>query len=277
MPKLYLGADEVTPAMTIVQESTIVFDGIYDTSTNPAATVSTVKDALVEYVLTATFDELNAYVRQTVQGEIDALQSSKQNTLAFDGTYNAETNKVATVKTVADKLAEIVADAPDSFNTLKEMSDWITEHADSAAAMNSAIQTNTDNIGVLQTSFEELNKKTLYAHHIKFSGRNVLYMNTPHFTIHTESSDAFTYNTLLNWLNEQGFESADNYLDIPPLIRQSGTSGNSYLVIYCGMYVTGGAIYICGHSYFPEIGVTTVEAKLSEGGYTVSDIPMKIF
>lgn len=44
---------------------------------------------------------------------------------------------------ITEKVAEIVADAPEDFDTLKEMSDWIAGHEDSAAAMNSQIQANT--------------------------------------------------------------------------------------------------------------------------------------
>lgn len=44
---------------------------------------------------------------------------------------------------ITEKVAEIVADAPEDFDTLKEMSDWIASHEESAAAMNSAIQANT--------------------------------------------------------------------------------------------------------------------------------------
>lgn len=44
---------------------------------------------------------------------------------------------------ITEKVAEIVADAPEDFDTLKEMSDWIDSHEESAAAMNSAIQQNT--------------------------------------------------------------------------------------------------------------------------------------
>ena len=44
---------------------------------------------------------------------------------------------------ITEKVAEIVADAPQDFNTLKEISDWIAGHEDSAAAMNSAIRENT--------------------------------------------------------------------------------------------------------------------------------------
>ena len=43
---------------------------------------------------------------------------------------------------ITEKVAEIVADAPENFDTLKEMSDWISQHEESAAAMNTAIRAN---------------------------------------------------------------------------------------------------------------------------------------
>ena len=47
---------------------------------------------------------------------------------------------------VAAKIAEIVADAPEDLDTLKEIADWISAHANDAAAMNTQIQTNKNNI-----------------------------------------------------------------------------------------------------------------------------------
>ena len=41
--------------------------------------------------------------------------------------------------TAQTEVAKIVADAPESYDTLKEIADWIGTHTDSAAAMNSAI------------------------------------------------------------------------------------------------------------------------------------------
>ena len=52
---------------------------------------------------------------------------------------------------ITAKVAEIVADAPEDFDTLKEMSDWISQHEDSAAAMNSAIQQNATDISDLES------------------------------------------------------------------------------------------------------------------------------
>lgn len=81
--------------------------------------------------------------------ELQELLELKQDALSFDGTYNANTNKVATVKTVLDKIAEVVASAPDDLNTLEEIASWIAKHPDSVAAINAAIQANTDAIADL--------------------------------------------------------------------------------------------------------------------------------
>ena len=56
---------------------------------------------------------------------------------------------------INEKVAEIVADAPEDFNTLKEMSDWISQHEESAAAMNTAIQGKVDKIAGKQLSTED--------------------------------------------------------------------------------------------------------------------------
>ena len=52
---------------------------------------------------------------------------------------------------VAEEIAKIVANAPEDFDTLKEIADWISTHSDSAAAMNSAIQENRDAVSSLKT------------------------------------------------------------------------------------------------------------------------------
>ena len=49
-------------------------------------------------------------------------------------------------KTIADEIAKVIADAPESFDTLKELSDWINTHSESASEMNSKIQKNASEI-----------------------------------------------------------------------------------------------------------------------------------
>lgn len=52
---------------------------------------------------------------------------------------------------VAEEIAKIVANAPEDFDTLKEIADWISTHSDSAASMNSAIQENRGAVSSLKT------------------------------------------------------------------------------------------------------------------------------
>ena len=59
-------------------------------------------------------------------------------------------------KQVDDAVAKIVSDAPEAYDTLKEISDWISSHADDAAAMNSQINTNKIDIATLKALIGEL-------------------------------------------------------------------------------------------------------------------------
>ena len=53
---------------------------------------------------------------------------------------------------VTAKIAELVANAPEDLDTLKEIADWISTHANDASAMNTQINTNKNDIAALQTS-----------------------------------------------------------------------------------------------------------------------------
>lgn len=59
-------------------------------------------------------------------------------------------------KQIIDEVAKIIADAPEARDTFKEISDWIDSHADSAAAMNSQINTNKTDIATLKALIGEL-------------------------------------------------------------------------------------------------------------------------
>ena len=87
-------------------------------------------------------------------------------------------NKTETDKIITERVAEIVAGAPEEFDTLKEMSDWLIEHEDSAAAMNTAIQKNTADINNRYTK-EEVDSKidTINGSITKING-NISTINT---------------------------------------------------------------------------------------------------
>ena len=75
---------------------------------------------------------------------------SRKNSAKVCETIDAYTKAETDIR-ITEKVAEIVADAPEDFDTLKEMSDWIASHENDASAMNSAIQSNANNISSLQT------------------------------------------------------------------------------------------------------------------------------
>lgn len=54
-------------------------------------------------------------------------------------------------KQVSDSVAAIVANAPEAYDTLKEISDWISSHAGDASSMNSQITANQTDIADLKT------------------------------------------------------------------------------------------------------------------------------
>lgn len=95
----------------------------------------TVKEYIDEAQATATYDDTALAARVTAnEGAITLLNKT-------DGTVGS------VKKTVDDAIAAVVANAPSDFDTLKEMSDWISGHENDASAMNSAISANTTAIG----------------------------------------------------------------------------------------------------------------------------------
>lgn len=57
---------------------------------------------------------------------------------------------------ISEEIAKVVAGAPASLDTLKEISDWISSHESDAASMNSQIQTNKGDIATIKQSLNSL-------------------------------------------------------------------------------------------------------------------------
>ena len=85
------------------------------------------------------------------QDDVDALTTDVQANTSAIATLNG-TGAGSVQKQVADAVAQIVAEAPEAYDTLKEISDWISSHSGDASEMNSAIQQNTADIGELETA-----------------------------------------------------------------------------------------------------------------------------
>ena len=88
---------------------------------------------------------------EKAQGDVDTLKTTigtddtaglrkriKINETAISTLQGTDTNKSARA-IAAEEVAKIVDGAPESFDTLKELSDWISTHGNDATAMNSAI------------------------------------------------------------------------------------------------------------------------------------------
>ena len=106
-------------------------------------------------------------------GDVSQLKEDINNKANTSDVYT----KTETDNKIISKVAEIVAGAPEDFDTLKEMSDWIASHENSAAEMNSEIQTlktgmvskvDTTSIPSLtQEEYDALTEKTALYYFIK--------------------------------------------------------------------------------------------------------------
>lgn len=96
----------------------------------------TVVQMISEAITASTYDD--TAVKTSIKANTDAIT-------VLNGTGEGSVSKQ-----VADAVASIVADAPEAYDTLKEISDWISSHADAAAAMNSQINTNKTDIASLK-------------------------------------------------------------------------------------------------------------------------------
>lgn len=90
----------------------------------------------IESLKTTIGDENSGLVKQVAE-----------NKAAID-TLNGDKNVSGSV---AYQIAQIVAGADESFDTLKEIAEWITTHKTDAATMNAQINTNKDDIASLKT------------------------------------------------------------------------------------------------------------------------------
>lgn len=134
----------------------LVDSGKAITDFDEAGAADSAKAEVMGYVGTipadATAQNVVAFIQEAVRnGAYDdtAIRNLINANTAAIGVLNG-TGDGSVTKTVADAIAEIVAAAPESFDTLKEISDWISTHASDAAGMNSQINTNKTDIDNLK-------------------------------------------------------------------------------------------------------------------------------
>ena len=153
-----------TIAVVKIDDKITTIQNVYYNDKTNTAIWSAIISSEMNIVTLVTIELINNVINWGVKdynlsqlsSKITQLNSSKQDKLSFDGEYDKDSNKVATVatvtQTISDKLSEVVANAPESFDTLKEIADWIEEHPESVAELNSQIQANKQAIEELKES-----------------------------------------------------------------------------------------------------------------------------
>lgn len=120
----------------ITNDITSSIDELKDKVDNDITTAITELDNKVDTEIVTAIDNLETKVNTEISESITALDNKVTTSLQ----EQAESLK----KEISDQIAKVVANSPEDFDTLKEISDWISGHSSDAAAMNSAILSKAD-------------------------------------------------------------------------------------------------------------------------------------
>lgn len=155
--------------------------------------------------------------KTVVQMIADAQAAATYDDTALKGRVTATETAISTLngtgdgsvkKQVADAVAGIVADAPEAYDTLKEISDWISGHASDASAMNSQINTNKDAIATLNgTGAGSVSKAVADA---KSEVQASINTHTDNTTIHITADERTAWNgkTTMSAVEAKGYQTA---------------------------------------------------------------------
>lgn len=126
---------EVNKAIKAVKDVIDKLDGEDTVEGSVKAQIKALKTEIEGQITASEYDDTE--VKRSIKANTDAIG-------ILNGTGDGSVDKK-----VADAVASIVADAPAAYDTLKEISDWISTHTEDASAMNSSIQTNKTDIANL--------------------------------------------------------------------------------------------------------------------------------
>lgn len=165
--KTKIAADDATTLASAKSYADSLADN-YDAKGTAEAKVKELADGAVK-ANTDAIAKLNG--DDTVDGSVDKkikdtattlrqeISASTYDDTALKGRVSANETAIAALvgsgegsvdKKVADAVAKIIADAPEAYDTLKEIADWIASHTTDATAMNTQINANKDDIAKLK-------------------------------------------------------------------------------------------------------------------------------
>ena len=165
-----------------------------------AGKVGTVPESKTVVQMIADAQTAATYDDTALSGRVTATETAI-NTLNGTGAGSVK-------KQVADAVAGIVADAPEAYDTLKEISDWISTHASDASAMNSQINTNKNAIATLNgTGAGSVSKAVADA---KSEVQASINTHTDNNTIHITADERTAWNgkTTMSAVEAKGYQTA---------------------------------------------------------------------
>lgn len=165
-----------------------------------AGKVGTVPESKTVVQMIADAQAAATYDDTALKGRVTATETAI-NTLNGTGAGSVK-------KQVADAVAGIVADAPEAYDTLKEISDWISTHASDASAMNSQINTNKTDIATLNgTGAGSVSKAVADA---KSEVQASINAHTDNTTVHITSDERTAWNgkTTMSAVEAKGYQTA---------------------------------------------------------------------
>ena len=122
----------------ITKDISSSIDELKDKVDNDITTAITALDNKVDTEIVTAIDNLETKINTEISESITALDTKVTTSLQ----EQAENLK----KEISDQIAKVVANSPEDFDTLKEISDWISGHSSDASSMNSTISGNTSAI-----------------------------------------------------------------------------------------------------------------------------------
>lgn len=151
-----------------------------------------------------------------------------KNFLGLEGLKHFWTKaKTWIVNEITTKIAEIVAEAPEDLNTLKEISDWISTHEDSASAMNSNIIKNQSDINELNNKLSSIELLKVGANTITLRDGNPTALgNTELAGVVTENYDGNNHNNIIS-IDKNGVARTGD-IDIATRILYSNNETNFF-------------------------------------------------
>lgn len=165
-----------------------------------AGKVGTVPESKTVVQMIADAQAAATYDDTALKGRVTATETAI-NTLNGTGAGSVK-------KQVADAVAGIVADAPEAYDTLKEISDWISTHASDASAMNSQINTNKTAIATLNgDGAGSVSKAVADA---KSEVKANINAHTDNTTIHITADERTAWNgkTTMSAVEAKGYQTA---------------------------------------------------------------------